>query len=132
MPVNGGRGTRLELDQTTLLVVGALGVGIWWYMRKQGRPAVLDEVVIGLRNLADARHEKVGAKYRGMAEAIQDARGYVARGEKPQGDDYARIRKGVSEATNFDILQEAGFLHASGRSNKARDALFDLWQRIEP
>lgn len=122
----------MELDQTTILVLGAVGVGIYWYQRKQNRPLVLDEVVVAFRNLADARPKAVGEKYRAMAEAIQEARGYVARGQKPEGDEYSRIRAGVGEATSIDLLSKAGFLPASGRAGKARDALFDLWERIEP
>ena len=120
------------MDQSTLLVVAICACLIYWYVRNQRRPAVLVEVCVALRNLADARHESIGNEYREMADAIMTGMAY-ASSKKPIPEETRKlVSYRILSATSPDLLEKAGFHLNTGRQAAARDALGNLWHKLNP
>jgi hypothetical protein len=125
MTAKGGR-----MDNLYLVCVLVAGLAIWWKVKNYREPAIIGEVIHSLRMFADARHDDFAKKYRVMADAIQEAQGYAARGEQATGEDRKRIRTALVGATIMDLLEELGFFRASGKAGQARSAIESLWKKV--
>jgi hypothetical protein len=118
------------VNQVTLFALLAVGAFIWWKMRKDREPAVIGEVIVALRNYANARHESIGTKYAVMADAISEGQAYAARGEQPSPNEFRRIGSAIGGATESGLLEHLGFFQTTGRQGHAREALFRLMKKL--